>query len=86
MTATATLNRSFSLTESSAIASIDLQNLPMVDIVYQSNIAKVYTFQSTPDFSDLLVDLISTEDLEGQSVGRMISLARSGGELKEVQV
>jgi hypothetical protein len=86
MTATATLNRTFTETESSAVNTLNLSNLPMVQISFRSNPEKVYTFESTADFSDLLVDLISTEDLEGQSVGRMISGARAAGDLKLVQI
>lgn len=79
MTATATLFRSFSLTESKAIASIDLRNLPMVDISYQSNSDKVYTYKATEDFGDLLTETISGT-VDG-GLGSMVSRATVAGDL-----
>jgi hypothetical protein len=79
MTATATLNRSFSPAESSAIAYIDLQNLPMVEISYQSNPDKVYTYKATEDFGDLL-----TETIDGTvdgGLGSMVNSAIRAGDL-----
>jgi hypothetical protein len=82
MTATATLNRSFSLTESSAIASIDLGNLPMVDISYQSNPDKIYAYKATEDFGDLLTETISGT-VDG-GLGSMIQNAIRAGDLTKV--
>ena len=82
----ATLNRTFTVSESSAINTLNLATLPMVQISYQSNPDKVYTYESAADFSDLLVEMISTQDLEGQSVGSTISRAIRAGDLKQVQI
>jgi hypothetical protein len=79
MTATVTLLRSFSLTESSAIASIDLRNLPMVEISYQSNTDKIYTYKATEDFGDLLTETISGT-VDG-GLGSMVSRAARAGDL-----
>ena len=79
MTATVTLLRSFSLTESSAIASIDLRNLPMVEISYQSNSDKVYTYKATEDFGDLLTETLS--DVVDGGLGSMINRAIRAGDL-----
>jgi hypothetical protein len=79
MTATATLNRSFSPAESSAIAYIDLQNLPMVEISYQSNPDKVYTYKATEDFGDLLTETIS--GIVDGGLGSMVSRASRAGDL-----
>jgi hypothetical protein len=79
MTATATLNRSFSPAESSAIAYIDLRNLPMVEISYQSNPDKVYTYKATEDFGDLLTETISGT-VDG-GLGSMVNRAIRAGDL-----
>jgi hypothetical protein len=79
MTATATLNRSFSPAESSAIAYIDLRNLPMVEISYQSNPDKVYTYNCTEDFGDLLTETISGT-VDG-GLGSMVNRAIRAGDL-----
>lgn len=83
---TATLSRTFTVSESSAINTLNLATLPMVQISYQSNPDNVYTYEAAADFSDLLVEMISTQDLGGQSVGSTISRAIRAGDLKEVQV
>jgi len=83
---TATLSRTFTVSESSAINTLNLATLPMVQISYQSNPDKVYTYEAAPDFSDLLVEMISTDDLEGQSVGSTVARAIRAGDLKEVQI
>jgi hypothetical protein len=79
MTATATLNRSFSPAESSAIAYIDLQNLPMVEISYQSNPDKSYIYKATEDFGDLLTETISGT-VDG-GLGSMVNRAIRAGDL-----
>jgi len=82
MTATATLNRSFSPAESSAIAYIDLRNLPMVEISYQSNPDKVYTYKATEDFGDLLTETIN--GIVDGGLGSMVNSAIKAGDLQLV--
>jgi hypothetical protein len=78
--------RSFLPVNSSAIANVDASNLPEVKIAYQSNPQKFYTFNASQEFGSSLVDVISADDLKGQSLGRMIADARSKGQLQEVTV
>jgi hypothetical protein len=86
MTATATLSRTLTTEESSAIASVDLTNLPNVQISYHSNPNNVYTYEASEDYASDLVDVIADADLLGRSLGTFISEGRRSGDLREVQV
>ena len=79
------MNRTFTEAQSSAIATVNATQLPMVEIAYQTNPSKTYTFSATDSFGQELVQFIGGEQLPG-SLGQLISSAVRSGKLSEVQV
>lgn len=74
--------RNFNLEESSAIAFVSLENAPQVDIAFQSNPAKVYSFQGSESVIEELEGFINTSEVQG--LGSFVAVARRLGELQEV--
>lgn len=79
------MNRTFTQSQSSAIAALNLTQLPMVEIAYQTNPAKTYTYSATDSFGQELVQFIGNDQLPG-SLGSLITTAVRNGKLSEVTV
>jgi len=82
MTATATLFRNFTTEDSSAIASVSLENAPQVDIAFQSNPEKVYTFAASESVIEELESFLNADEIQG--LGSFVAVARRLGGLQEV--
>jgi hypothetical protein len=82
-TATAPSFRSFTTEQSSAIANVEIDGTA-VEIVFQSNTNRAYGFDATPAFSAHLLEVISSPDLLGLSLGRLIADARRNGDLTAI--
>jgi hypothetical protein len=79
------MNRTFTQSQSSAIAAVNLTQLPMVEIAYQTNPDKTYTYSATDSFGQELVQFIGNDQLPG-SLGSLITTAVRNGNLAEVTV
>lgn len=77
--------RNFTAQQSSAIAALEIDG-SNVQVSYQSNPDRAYTFTATPSFLSDLVDVVTAEDLKGRSMGTFISEGRRSGDLQEVAV
>lgn len=75
------LFRTFTVQESSAIASIQVEDNQAL-IAYQSNPEKVYTFDATDTFVGELVTILDSDPIQG--LGSLVATARRTGNLKEV--
>ena len=69
----------FTKTQSSAISMIEIEG-NLVDIAFQSAPGKVYTFASTPEFTEAL-QLIINGNVEDVSLGSLIATARKNNQL-----
>ena len=69
----------FTKTQSSAISMIEIEG-ERVDIAFQSAPGKVYTFISTPEFTEAL-ELIINGNVEDVSLGSIVAKARKNNEL-----
>jgi hypothetical protein len=79
------MNRTFTEAQSSAIATVNATQLPMVEIAYQTNPSKTYTYSATDSFGQELVQFIGGEQLPG-SLGSLIATAVRNGKLTQVTV
>ena len=75
--------RSFTVAESSAIASIQVEDNQAL-ITYQSNPDRVYTFDATDAFVEQLETNLNADPMP--SMGRFIDRSRKTGALQEVTV
>jgi len=75
------LFRTFTVAESSAIASIMIEDGQAM-IAYQSNPEKVYTFEATVTFIVELVTILDADPIQG--LGSFVATARRTGNLKDV--
>lgn len=80
MTVLAPLTRQFTPEQSSAIAAIMVDG-PCVQVCYQSNPERVYSFTASTDFAGRLASVLM-HPLDC-SIGRMIATARQQGDLTE---
>ena len=55
-----------------------------MEVIFQSNSDRAYGFDATPAFAAHLADVISSPDLLGLSLGRLISDARRNGDLQQI--
>jgi len=83
MTTTAPIFRPFTTEQSSAIANIEIDGTA-VEVIFQSNADRAYGFDATPAFAARLIEVISSPDLLGLSLGRLISDARRSGDLQQI--
>jgi hypothetical protein len=83
MTTTAPIFRPFTAEQSSAIANVEIDGTA-VEVIFQSNSDRAYGFEATPAFAAHLADVISSPDLLGLSLGRLISDARRNGDLQAI--
>ena len=79
------MNRTFTEAQSSAVANINATQLPMVEIAYQTNPSKTYTYSATDSFGSELVQFIGGEQLPS-SLGSLIAKAVRNGNLTQVTV
>jgi hypothetical protein len=79
------MNRTFTESQSSAIATVNATQLPMVEIAYQTNPEKTYTYSATDSFGSELVQFIGGEQLPS-SLGSLIAKAVRNGNLTQVAV
>jgi hypothetical protein len=77
--------RNFTAEQSSAIAALEIDG-NSVQVAFQSNPERTYTFTASPAFLSDLVDVVTAEDLKGRSMGTFISEGRRSGDLQEVAV
>lgn len=77
--------RNFTAEQSSAIAALEIDG-SNVQVAYQSNPDRAYSFTATPAFLSDLVEVVTAEDLKGRSMGTFISEGRRSGDLQEVAV
>ena len=82
MTVTAPIFRPFTVEQSSAIANIEIDGTA-VEVIFQ-NSNRAYGFDATPAFAARLTEVISSPDLLGISLGRLISDARRSGDLQQI--
>lgn len=82
MTTTAPIFRPFTRQQSSAIARVEIDGT-FVELIFQSS-DRAYAFEATPAFAAHLGDVISSPDLLGLSLGRLISDARRCGDLQQI--
>lgn len=82
MTATATLSRNFSTEDSSAIAFVSIENAPQVNIAFQSNPEKVYTYSAAESVIEEFESFLNDSDVQG--LGSFVAAARRSGGLQEV--
>jgi hypothetical protein len=83
MTITAPIFRPFTAEQSSAIANIEIDGTA-VEVIFQSNSDRAYGFDATPAFAARLTEVISSPDLLGISLGRLINDARRSGDLQQI--
>ena len=83
MTTTAPIFRPFTAEQSSAIANVEIDGTA-VEVIFQSNTDRAYGFDATPAFAAHLAEVISSPDLLGLSLGRLISDARRNGDLQQI--
>lgn len=76
------VRRTFLPINSSAIAYVDIENAPQVQIAFQSNPQKVYTFQGSESVVDELQSILNAEEVQG--LGSLVAAARRSGDLQEV--
>jgi hypothetical protein len=81
--AAAPIFRPFTREESSAIANIEIDGTA-VEVIFQSNTDRAYGFDATPAFATHLAEVISSPDLLGLSLGRLINDARHSGDLQQI--
>jgi len=79
-TQTAPIFRTFTVSESSAIHNIEIDE-NLVEITFHSNTSIAYGFEASDEFVETLSEIIQSPDLMGFSLGRVISNARKDGEL-----
>ena len=79
-TATAPIFRSFTPAESGAIANIEIDGCG-VEVIFQSNTERAYGFSASAAFAARLTEVISSPDLLGLSLGRLVADARRSGDL-----
>jgi len=85
-TAIASVHRSFTKEQSSAINSITVDNTDII-ITYHSNPDKAYNFTATESYAQFLSDLMTNDEiLKNVSIGSTIADARKTEELKPVTV
>ena len=75
--------RTFTLAESSAIASVRVED-NQVMISFQSNPDRVYTFDAADGFVDQLETILNSDPMP--SLGAFIDRSRKSGALQEVTV
>lgn len=79
-TQTAPIFRTFTVDESSAINNIEIDE-NLVEIVFQTNTERAYSFEASDQFVEELSEIIQSPDLLGFSMGYVISNARKFGAL-----
>ena len=82
MTTTAPIVRPVTAEQSSAIANLEIDGTA-VEVIFQSS-DRAYGFDATPAFAAYLAEVISSPDLLGLSLGRLISDARRCGDLQQI--
>lgn len=83
MTTSTAMFRTFTVEESTAIASIQVEDNQAM-IVYQSNPDNVYTFTASDSFVEELESVLSHDPIQG--LGSLVASARKTGDLQEVTV
>lgn len=73
--------QSFTVEQSSAIASVQLEDNQAV-IAFQSNPEKFYTFDASDSFVEELQSVLSQQPIQG--LGSLVASARKAGDLTEV--
>ena len=81
MTTATALFRSFTVAESSAIASVQVEDNQAL-ISFQSNPEKVYSFDASDRFVEELESVLNQDPIQG--LGSLVASARKTGDLKEV--
>ena len=81
MTNATAIFRTFTVAESSAIASVQVETNQCL-ISFQSNPEKVYTFDASDSFVEELESVLNQELIQG--LGSLVASARMTGDLKEV--
>ena len=79
-TQTAPIFRTFTVSESSAINNIEIDE-NLVEITFHSNTSIAYGFEASDEFVETLSQIIESPNLMGESLGRVISNARKDGSL-----
>jgi hypothetical protein len=77
------LLRSFTVAESSAIASVQVEDNQAM-IAFQSNPDKVYTFDASDSFIQELEEILNQNPIQG--LGSLVAAARKSGDLQDVTV
>jgi hypothetical protein len=83
MTTATAIFRTFTVAESEAIASVQVEDNQAM-IAFQSNPEKVYTYNCTDSFVEELDSLLSQDPVQG--LGSFVAAARKTGDLQEVTV
>ena len=83
MTTTAPIFGPFTAEQSSAIANVEIDGTA-VEVIFQTNADRAYGCDATPAFAAHLAEVISSPDLLGLSLGRLISDARRNGDLQAI--
>jgi hypothetical protein len=83
MTTATALFRTFTTEESSAIASVQVEDGQAM-IAFQSNPDQVYTYNCSDSFVEELDSLLSQNPIQG--LGSFVAAARKTGDLEEVMV
>ena len=80
---TAPIYRAFTVEQSRAIANIEIDQ-DLVEIIFQSNTEKAYSFRGSIRFIPHLISIIQSPDLLGLSLGSTIDKARKNGDLEYI--
>ena len=78
--------RTFDISESSAIHNLHIEREGYVEVIFQSNHNRAYGFSASVTFCEDLIDIISYIDLRGESLGRVIAIARKSGDMEAIEV
>jgi hypothetical protein len=77
--------RTFSVEESSAIYNLHIEQEGYIEVIFQSNTDRAYSFTASVTFCEDLIDILSYSDLRGESLGRVIAQARKNGDMEAIE-
>jgi len=77
--------RTFDISESSAIHNLHIEQEGYVEVTFQSNTERAYGFSASVTFCADLIDILSYVDLRGESLGRVIAIARKNGDMEAIE-
>lgn len=83
MTTATAISRTFTTAESSAIASVQVEDNQAM-IAFQSNPEKVYTFDASDSFVEELESILAQNPIQG--LGAFVAAARKTGDLQDVTI